>query len=94
VKQVPPDERKLLVRQIEVYSPHIVIGGSTLHLLKNDLGITDDHNLDFGHFQKDGKLFLDTYHPAQLRKKTAWYVDKIMERAKQWRHIYQGAAIA
>lgn len=58
--QVPPEERQLLVRQIETYRPHIVIGGRTLHLLKKDLGITSDHDLAHGHFQKDGVLFLHT----------------------------------
>jgi hypothetical protein len=87
-KQVSEEERKLVVRQIQTYRPHIVIGGRTLHLLMKDLGITKDHDLAYGHFQRDGTLFLNTYHPAQTKQTMQHYVDKIILRAKQWQGIY------
>ncbi|HEV7330920.1 MAG TPA: hypothetical protein VGN63_07775 [Flavisolibacter sp.] len=90
-KQVTEEERQLVVRQIFTYRPHIVIGGKTLHLLKNDLVIQKEHELSNGHFQKDSILFLNTHHPAQTKITMQEYVDKINLRTKQWRNVYMNA---
>lgn len=87
-KQVPAEERALVVRQIKTYCPHIVIFGSTLELLKNDLGLTGEHELEKGHCQKDGVLYLNLKHPAQLDISRETYVNWIVNRAKQYQDFY------
>jgi hypothetical protein len=78
----------VLIKQINTYRPDIVIGGKTLHLLKRSIGIAKNQELGFGHFFKDKTLFINTYHPAQTKVTRDVYVNKILERTKQWRNIY------
>lgn len=80
--------KEILINQISTYRPHIVIGGKTLHLFKDDLKISKDDELEFGHFSKDRILFINTYHPAQTKIKKSEYVNLIVERAKNWKYIY------
>lgn len=87
-KQVPAEERALVVRQIKTYRPHIVIFGSTIELLKNDLSLTAEHELEKGHCQKDGVLYLNVKHPAQLDISREVYVNWIVNRAKQYQEYY------
>jgi len=80
--------KKLLLKQISIYRPDIVIGGKTLHLLKDDLQITNENELSFGHFTKEKKLFINTFHPNQRKISRADYVNKIITRAEEWKSCY------
>ena len=80
--------QELLVQQIETYRPHIVIGGNTLHLFKTALGIQAHEELPYGHFTKNGILYLNTMHPAQTKVSRATYVNQVIQRAKEWKQYY------
>ena len=80
--------KEILLAQIATYRPDIIIGGKTLHLFKDDLKITKENELKFGHFLKDKMLFINTFHPAQKKIKKSEYVNKIIERAETWKDIY------
>ncbi len=83
------DENKgILIKQINTYKPDIIIGGRTLHLFKKDLNINDADLLEAGHFTKENRIYINTLHPAQTKIKRAEYVNKIIERAEQWKDIY------
>lgn len=92
-RQVTAEERKLVARQIETYRPHIVIFGKTFNLLKADLALSGEHELAHGHFQKDGKLFINTYHPAQNETSDQAYIDQIISVGKRWQDVYNGALV-
>lgn len=65
--------KKTLLKQIEVYEPEIIIFGYTFNYFREDLGITDspvawtesDDCWPSSVYEKDGKLFVDAYHPAR-----------------------------
>jgi hypothetical protein len=80
--------KEILIKQIETYRPDIIIGGKTLHLFKKDLKVEKENELDGGHFFLKNQLFIDTLHPAQRKVSTEDYVNKIVERAEQWKNIY------
>jgi hypothetical protein len=80
--------KEILIEQINTYKPNIVIGGSTLHLLKKDLQIRKEQELDYGHFHKDGIVFIDAKHPGQRTKTRDEYVNRIIYRAEGYKHFY------
>ncbi|TAE18620.1 MAG: hypothetical protein EAY72_00530 [Bacteroidetes bacterium] len=88
LKNAYQQNKEILLAQIATYKPDIIIGGKTLHLFKQDLKITQDNELKFGHFSKDKTLFINTFHPAQTKITKSEYVNTIIERAKQYKHIY------
>jgi hypothetical protein len=78
----------ILLEQIKVYNPDIIIGGYTLNLFFDDLGIQRDTLTNHGSVDfavKDGKLFIDAWHPAQTTKVgRKEYVNDIINTAKEW----------
>jgi hypothetical protein len=69
------------LRQIEAISPDIVIGGRTLHLLFNDLGLKVDDFKKEGSASccsKNGRLYIDAFHPSQWRISQENYVNDIL----------------
>jgi hypothetical protein len=80
---------EIIKEQLDAYNPDIVIGGKTLHIIKDKLGVQADDELAFGHFKKNKTLFINTYHPAQTEITTAEYVNKIVLRARDWQHVYK-----
>jgi hypothetical protein len=78
--------KDILLRQIETYKPNIIIGGSTMQLFYNDLGISDIQK-NYGSVNyavKDMKLFITAYHPAQRTITRPSYVNDIVNCVKQW----------
>ena len=63
--------KPLLYRQLEKYDPQIIIFGNTFQHFQNDLGINDEELSNYykdkekpRYVVKNGKLYIDTYHPA------------------------------
>ena len=59
--------KEMLLRQVEILSPNIVIGGYTLPLFFNGFGLSRS---DFARVSKtvsvchkNGRLYVDAYHP-------------------------------
>lgn len=87
--------KHLLLSQIKTYDPDIVIGGGTLKLFLNDLGLTENEKdyEEFDFWVKNGKLFIDAYHPG-FRPTTKGiskeeYVDDVVTIVKD--AYYKGA---
>lgn len=80
--------KEVLIKQIATYRPDIIIGGKTLHLFKKDLKVEKENELEAGHFFLKNQLYINTLHPAQRNISTDKYVNKIIERAEQWKNIY------
>lgn len=60
--------RDLLHKQIQALSPDVIIGGSTLWLFLDDLGIRRemfDQSMSAHYLRNHGRLYIDAYHPAQ-----------------------------
>ena len=81
--------KELIENQIEVLQPQINIFCSTFYLYKNYFGLSDEHLISEDPeynwiLEKDGKLFLNVYHPANRRKKREVYVNKIVNAVENW----------
>ncbi len=85
IEQACSEQGHIVLEQIEAYQPDIVIGGNTVHLLKNILGVTKEDELGSGDFKKNGCLFINAKHPAQRKKGVTWpiYVNDIIKRTKK-----------
>jgi hypothetical protein len=73
------DHKDILLRQIKTYNPDIVIGGSTLQLFFDDLGIRTtlktSNSIDFS--VNNSKLYISAYHPAQTKITRDIYINDI-----------------
>ncbi len=73
--------RSVLLKQIEMLAPDVIIGGSTLHLFLEDLGLrremfTSNGSASFS--KKDHRLYIDAYHPNQRTVTRPDYVNSIV----------------
>lgn len=79
--------RSILMKQILAINPDIVIGGSTLTLFLDDLGLAKEEFKPVGSLKfciKKQRLYIDAFHPAQwAQAKPADYVDEIVSAIKQ-----------
>jgi hypothetical protein len=83
--------KDILLKQIDYINPDIIIGGSTIGLFLNDLGISRNdtirHN-GLNYFIKDGKIFIEAYHPAQRTSSTGvtqeMYCNDIITAVQKW----------
>jgi hypothetical protein len=83
--------KSLLHRQFKTYDPQIIIFGSTFQHFQNDLEIKDEELTNYykdkkkpRYIVKNGKLYMDTYHPA-VRASTMTdddYVQSIIDIVK------------
>lgn len=81
------DHTELLHKQIETYDPDIIIGGSTLFLFYNELGLKKQNEKVYGcleYYEKGNKLYISAYHPAQTSVKRNVYVNDIVNLVKIW----------
>lgn len=78
--------KDVLLKQIDTYNPDIIIGGSTLQLFFNDLGIRDKlkNNRTVDYAIKNSQLFISAYHPAQTQLKRHDYVNDIINTVREW----------
>jgi hypothetical protein len=73
--------RNILMRQIKTINPDVVIGGNILHLFFDDLGIKSaelksEGSVDF--CSKNGRLYINAYHPGYWRISEKKYVEDIV----------------
>jgi hypothetical protein len=79
--------KRLLHKQIDSYNANIIIGGSTLNLFYNELGIKKSDEKKFGcveYVELNSKLFISAYHPAQTTVTRDRYVNDIINLVKHW----------
>jgi hypothetical protein len=83
--------KDILLKQISLINPDIIIGGSTLGLFLNDLGISRKDTIRFkglNCFIKDNKIFIEAYHPAQRTSTTGvtqeMYCNDIITAVQEW----------
>jgi len=78
--------RDILLKQIDTYNPDIIIGGGTLQLFIDDLGIKDilKNKGNIKYATKNSKIFIHAYHPAQTTIKRDEYVNDIINATKEW----------
>ena len=86
------ESKDLLSRQLQLLSPDIVIGGNTLYMYLKMFGLSEPTGLTpifkRPYYVKDGRLFIDAYHPARIGSPFN-YVDDIVLVAKEWFQQYQ-----
>jgi hypothetical protein len=82
------NNKELLHKQISTYNPDIIIGGSTLNLFYNELGINKAKDeKKFGcveYIDKNSKLYISAYHPAQTQVTRECYINDIINLVKMW----------
>lgn len=80
--------KDIVEEQIRLYDPQVICFANTMWLFKKDWGIdenTEHEVVPLGNdksmfvYNKDGRLYLDTYHPAQRVVKREDYVDSIIK---------------
>lgn len=78
----------IIEEQIRLYDPQVICFANTMWLFKKDWGIdenTEHESISLGNdkhmlvYRKDGRLCLDTYHPAQRIVLRENYVDAIIK---------------
>ncbi|NOS90863.1 MAG: hypothetical protein HOP30_02975 [Cyclobacteriaceae bacterium] len=80
--------KPIIEHQVQVLKPEIHIFGNTVHLYMEIFGLNDSQPIVESDllkvWQKDGKLFIGTYHPAIRSYKRQKYVDGIINEVKKW----------
>ncbi|MCW3091747.1 MAG: hypothetical protein JWP81_2816 [Ferruginibacter sp.] len=83
--------KDILLKQIEYINPDIIIGGATLGLFINDLGLSKKDNIrhkGLNYFIKENKIFIEAYHPAQRTSSTGvtqqMYCNDIITAVQEW----------
>jgi hypothetical protein len=75
-----------LINQINEINPQIIIGGNTLWLFRKIFNISDSEAEklypSLWAFEKDGRLWLDAYHPQQTKITHKDYYRQITNRVK------------
>lgn len=79
--------RPVLLFQLLVYKPQIVIFGNVMDLFSTDLNLTDiiqhDKEKNLGFAIKDGCIYINAYHPAQITIKKDVYIDDIIQLVRE-----------
>jgi hypothetical protein len=78
--------KAILLKQIRVYNPDIIIGASTMPLFYDDLEIDRKKIEKYGSIHyvvKDAKIYIDAYHPGQMRVTKSQYVNDIIYIVKK-----------
>ncbi len=76
--------RNIILKQIEIYNPHIVIEGTNLRLVTSKLFETKRiEKANYGHYYSKDKIFINTYHPGQTKIKTLDYINNVLSRIKE-----------
>ena len=83
--------KDILLKQIEFINPDIIIGGGTLGLFLDDLGLSRKDAIRFkgiNYFIKDKKILIEAYHPAQRTSTTGvkqeMYCNDIITAVENW----------
>lgn len=76
---------ELLHKQIDIYNPGIVIGGSTMHLFYEKIGIKQEDIIKIDSIKyaiKNNRIYIDAYHPGQTTLSHEIYVNGIIKAAE------------
>ncbi len=78
----------LIHRQIELLEPNVFIFGNTVSLYKEMLNLNEEFiiNGSCSYLVKDGKLYIDAYHPAQKLHGGETYVNDIINTVRRWKN--------
>lgn len=79
--------KDILNQQIRDYAPDIIIGGSTLYLFFNELGLSNDDFQTLGSVEyaiKNNRIYICAYHPSNRIVKEEMYCDDIINVVKLW----------
>lgn len=77
----------IVKEQLDVLKPQVLIFGGTFKLYKNPLGLGKEPRhgryklVDI--WRKDGKIFIDAYHPAYAISRKR-YFDSIIDSVREW----------
>lgn len=84
------ENRDLLHKQINGVQPDVIIGGGTLHLFFNDWQLSAGDFSSAGsaaYCSRNGRLYIDAYHPSQTSVAYDIYVDDIVSIIKEHRLV-------
>jgi hypothetical protein len=89
-----PENRKIILDQIEAYSPDIVICGNTLQYFEKDIPFRqgEPKSIDMGnhhYFCTKERLYINAFHPAYLEIKDNEYAEKIYNAFSYWEENYR-----
>ena len=76
------EHKELLHKQIELYNPDIIIGGSTMYLFYEKLRINPEDIIKSGSIDyaiKGNKIYIAAYHPGQTQVTRDVYVNDIIK---------------
>jgi len=76
--------KNIILKQIELFSPDIIICGGTIHHLLNDLSIPFDKLQEQHYYINKNKIYISNYHPNQRTIKQSEYCNHIINSAKEW----------
>jgi len=77
----------LLKKQIDLLNPDILIAGNTMWIYKDMFGLIEENKKTKGcidYWEKDGKLFIDAYHPSQKTETRENYCNDIISTVQKW----------
>ena len=84
--------RHILNRQVDTMNPDIVIAGNVLHLFYDDLGLKHENFTSEGSVDvcsKNGRLYINAYHPAYWCIRAQRYVEDIVTAIKKQRERWE-----
>lgn len=83
--------KEIIQNQIEVLQPQIHVFCNTFSLYKDLFALTEKHKMSQSKnfnkctmYSKNGKLFLDVYHPANTTLQREVYINQIINASKIW----------
>mgnify|MGYP003626614289 CR=1 FL=1 len=87
IKKAFETHSHLIKKQLKMLNADILICGSTMSLYKEMFGLSDidiKSNGSVNYWIKNGKIFIDAYHPAQRTISREIYVNDILSAVKIW----------
>jgi len=94
IRRAYDDNKDILLKQFEIYEPHVIIGGSTLQHFLNDLGLQHEDQVirvegSFPHYIKGKQVFIKAYHPAQISCSEENYCNDIINTVSSVHSIFE-----
>jgi len=85
IQKAYEENKDIILKQIELCDPNMIIGGSTMSIIANDLGIgplIEKNGIKC--FATNEKIYIDAYHPNQKSIPQQIYCDSIINTIKDW----------
>ena len=83
IKKAFDEHKEILLRQIEIYNPDIVIEATNLKLVTNTLPKDKFRKTNQGHFYNKERIYINTFHPSQLKISPKEYINLILQRVSE-----------